>query len=246
MSVVKVKKDLIGQKYGRLTVIDRAEDYISPSGDHVACWLCKCDCGNEKVVKGSSLKRGNTKSCGCLAREISSESLRKRNKKENKYKFNGEIGECYFNNCDEYFLFDTEDYEKIKNTSWCKNGGGYATGGIVGQGVVLIHRFLMNCPKDMQVDHINHNKLDNRKCNLRICTPAQNCWNNGMCKNNITGYKGVHKCIYNSGNVRYEASITVNKKTIRLGRFDTPEEAYIARSEAEEKYFGDFRQKEGV
>lgn len=112
--MVKVKKDLIGQKYGRLTVIDRAEDYISPSGDHVACWLCKCDCGNEKVVKGSSLKRGNTKSCGCLAREISSESLRKRNKKENKYKFNGEIGECYFNNCDEYFLFDTEDYEKNK------------------------------------------------------------------------------------------------------------------------------------
>lgn len=243
--MVKVKEDLIGRKFERLTVIGRAEDYVSPSGKHVARWLCRCDCGNEKIVLGARLKNGGTKSCGCLSREISSKILSNR-KKRNKYEFYEEIGKCYLNNCNDYFLFDIENYEKIKNTGWSKNGGGYATGGIVGQGAVLVHRFLMNCPKDMQVDHINHNKLDNRKCNLRICTPAQNCWNNGMCKSNITGYKGVHKCTYNSGNVRYEASITVNKKTIRLGRFDTPEEAYIARSEAEEKYFGDFRHKEGV
>ena len=55
--------DLTGKKFGRLTVIGRA--YPNDKYNH-ANWLCKCDCGTEKVIKGDSLTRGNTKSCGCL------------------------------------------------------------------------------------------------------------------------------------------------------------------------------------
>ena len=57
--------DITGQKYGRLTVIERAGSYRR----HQITWLCRCDCGNEVVVKSNALRTGNTRSCGCLVRE---------------------------------------------------------------------------------------------------------------------------------------------------------------------------------
>lgn len=57
--------DLTGQRFGRLTVI--RYDHSEHDGAH---WLCKCDCGNEKVIAGYSLRSGKTKSCGCLANEV--------------------------------------------------------------------------------------------------------------------------------------------------------------------------------
>lgn len=57
-------KDLTGQKFGRLTVIERAENK-----GRYTCWKCRCDCGNEVVVQGTSLKSGATRSCGCLRNE---------------------------------------------------------------------------------------------------------------------------------------------------------------------------------
>lgn len=67
-------KDLTGMTFDRLTVICRAEDYVSPQGNHMVQWLCRCSCGNpnEIIVVGNSLKRGLTKSCGCLQKEIAS------------------------------------------------------------------------------------------------------------------------------------------------------------------------------
>lgn len=61
--------DLTGQRFGRLTVIERAGNDNNGSPK----WKCKCDCGVKKVVYGSSLRKGETRSCGCLARELSSE-----------------------------------------------------------------------------------------------------------------------------------------------------------------------------
>ena len=58
-------KDLTGQRFGMLTVIKQAEDYVSPNGKHMRRWLCKCDCGNEKPINEKNLKEGITKSCGC-------------------------------------------------------------------------------------------------------------------------------------------------------------------------------------
>lgn len=60
--------DLTGKKFGKLTVISRADNYISRHGA-ISCWLCRCDCGTELVVRGSNLKSGHTKSCGCLVSE---------------------------------------------------------------------------------------------------------------------------------------------------------------------------------
>lgn len=62
--MVKVKKDLVGYIFGNLTVVERAEDKIEPSGKHRPQWLCQCSCGNKTVVVQGSLKSGNTKTCG--------------------------------------------------------------------------------------------------------------------------------------------------------------------------------------
>lgn len=59
--------NIVGQKYGRLTVIEYAGKF---KDGHMSAWRCKCDCGNEVVVIGRNLKNGNTKSCGCIAKEI--------------------------------------------------------------------------------------------------------------------------------------------------------------------------------
>lgn len=61
--------DLTGQRFGRLVVVKRADDYISPSGGHKARWLCECDCGNTKVITGECLRNGSSKSCGCWNKE---------------------------------------------------------------------------------------------------------------------------------------------------------------------------------
>jgi len=58
-------KNLVGKKFGRLTVIERAENDKYKN----ACWLCQCECGNKKIIKGVNLVRGFTKSCGCLHKE---------------------------------------------------------------------------------------------------------------------------------------------------------------------------------
>ena len=63
-------KDLTGQKFGRLTVIRRAENYIKIPGHPVTRWLCRCDCGNEKIIRGGNLTSKITLSCGCYNKEL--------------------------------------------------------------------------------------------------------------------------------------------------------------------------------
>lgn len=78
--------DLTGQRFGRLTVLRRGEDYVceimrpfgEPETVRRVCWVCRCDCGNEATVMGCALTGGKTKSCGCLRREYLSERNRKK------------------------------------------------------------------------------------------------------------------------------------------------------------------------
>mgnify|MGYP007038196624 CR=1 FL=1 len=57
--------DISGMKFGKLTVISRANDIIQPSGQIKTAWNCKCDCGNEIIARTTDLKTGKKKSCGC-------------------------------------------------------------------------------------------------------------------------------------------------------------------------------------
>ena len=63
---MKSTDNMIGRRFGLLTVIGREADYISPGGQRKQMWLCRCDCGNEKIVMEPNLKGGRTISCGCM------------------------------------------------------------------------------------------------------------------------------------------------------------------------------------
>ena len=220
--------DIIGMKFGRLTVVERCEDYIQPSGQHIPCYLCRCDCEKDKFVKvrGASLRNGMTKSCGCLRKEVCS-----KRKGYNQYDFYDDYVIGYTSN-GEPFIFDVEDYEKIKDIHWYINKNGYVVSTIYRQ-----HRLIMDCPDNMIVDHINHNKADNRKCNLRITTQSENSRNVALRKNNKSGVTGVY---WSNHFNKWIAKITIDKKESTLGMFDVFEEAVTARKNAELKYYGDY------
>ncbi len=88
----------------------------------------------------------------------------------------------------------------------------------------------MNPPKDMQVDHVNRNRLDNRKSNLRVVTPHANMLNRGRRSDNKSGHPGVSWDAYHQ---KWLAYITIDKNQIRLGKFDTMVGALKVRLEME-------------
>ena len=116
--------DLTGMVFDRLKVIKRAKNHIK-NGVSIVMWECECECGNKIITSGRNLREKETKSCGCLAREKSRESGKKR-KKYNKYDLSGDFGIGYTFKGEE-FWFDKEDYDKIKDYCWCKNGEGLMT-----------------------------------------------------------------------------------------------------------------------
>ena len=238
--MVQVKEDLTGQTFGRLTVLSQVDDYINPkTGKHSAQWNCLCSCGNTKIIRGSSLKNGNTMSCGCLQRE----TISKAKKKENIFDLDSEEYAIGYTSKGEPFWFDKEDYNLVKQYCWYYNSSGY----VIHKGgneVIHLHRLIMGVtdPKT-QVDHINHpskpqHKIDNRKSNLRLVTNQQNQMNNALSKNNTSGKTGVS---WNKSKMKWEAYIFVNKKKINLGSYSDKEEAIKVREEAEKKYFGEYR-----
>jgi hypothetical protein len=91
---------------------------------------------------------------------------------------------------------------------------------------------------DDQIDHINGDKKDNRIANLREATNSQNGKNYGFNRANTSGVKGVSWCKYTN---KWRAAIKVNKTRKCLGRYETKEQAAIARHIAEEKYLGEWR-----
>lgn len=226
-------QDLTGQRFGRLTIIKRSETnkYNKPA------WICKCDCGNKVVVGSNLLKMNQTMSCGCLNYD--------NHKKYNDYCIYNNIVFVKFGNCDEYFICDLEDWNNLKQYYWRKNTDGYAICNInnkqQGKECLFFHRVVMDCPNDMQVDHIyqvSRGVCDNRKSNLRIVTSWQNNVNKSTSKRNTSGYVGVN---WDKQNNKWFAQIMVNNKTKNLGRFDNIEDAIKARKEAELKYFGEYR-----
>ena len=247
----KIRKhadDLTGKRFGRLTVIEvdmeKREDTFKNKKLGSLYWKCKCDCGNEISVKGSHLKNGSTISCGCYQKELAKTVIPKSNWKTNKIIESDECILIKSSNTEDYFIIDSEDYDKVKNYCWC-NSHGYAVSTIRGEKnkFVGMHRIIMNCGENenlLVVDHINHNTLDNRKSNLRIATDMQNNWNS--IRNHNSGIQ------YNSILEKWNVTIKYNLQDINLGLFDSYNEALDIRDKAEKVFFEEFQyndKKEG-
>ena len=233
------KIDLTEKRFGRL--VAKRISGKNKRGGYI--WECLCDCGNTTNVLSGSLMYGATKSCGCLRNEIVSING-KNNKRYNYYDLNGDYGIGYtFKN--EEFLFDLEDYDKIKDYCWhsTKNGyiGTFTYINKVRSGV-LFHRLVMRVLDDVNanIDHINHNQADNRKKNLRTCNASLNLMNSKVRNDNTSGYTGIS---WSKERNKWEVYITVNQKTIKLGRFVSIDKAIDIRDNAEIEYFGEFRYK---
>lgn len=90
-------KSLVGQVFGRLTVIERAENHVQPSGQIKAMWKCRCNCKNktECVVSGSNLNGNHVKSCGCIRKETSPHKTHGKSGSRIYYIWNDMKARCY-------------------------------------------------------------------------------------------------------------------------------------------------------
>lgn len=132
---------------------------------------------------------------------------------------------------------DLEDIEKIRKYKWNIDGNGYGSYSN-GKDNICMHRYILNCNDILkEVDHINHNILDNRKSNLRIVDKFQNSMNRDLGTNNKSGYRGIN---WQKESNKWMVRITVEGKVIYLGLYEDLEEAINVRIKAEEKYFGKY------
>lgn len=133
------------------------------------------------------------------------------------------------------------DLDRIKSHKWFYDGGYAST--VINHKKISMHRFLMEAPSNMEVDHKDGDKLNNKRDNLRLCTRKENAKNRSLNSNNVSGFSGVHFTNSEKRRKRWVASIRVNGKKTSLGRFFTKEEAVRVREEAEKKYYGEYRRK---
>lgn len=207
-----------GQRFNQLTVVklDHIKHEINPTDKkvrNIEFYLCKCDCGNFKVVEKRGLKKGTTKTCGAL----------KHRHKDNIIILKDNWAEIHIKNKDDEIikvLIDKEDIYRVQTLKWSlkydetvKTYYIYAweRNNFKNRKKISLHRFLMNTPKNMECDHINRNPLDNRKNNLRNVTQLENLQNKGFYKNNKSGIK--HICWLNRLKV-WSCEIKKNKKVI--------------------------------
>lgn len=144
-------------------------------------------------------------------------------------------------------IVDDEDYERLCGYKWramfsrCTDSYYAVRSAPMVNGkcdTILMHREIMGAKSGEQVDHINHNTLDNRRsANLRVCTARQNRANERIRSTNTSGYKGVS---WDKSRGKWLARASVNGKLKNVGRYETAREAAIAHDTASVEHNGEF------
>jgi hypothetical protein len=148
-----------------------------------------------------------------------------------------------------FAIVDADDYERLNKYKWClsrtrhtnyamrRTKGKRVKGKRVKRRTIMMHRFILGAPRHLVVDHINHNGLDNRKTNLRLCTRAENSRNRRPFNINGSRYKGVS---WDKGRKVFIACICCNGKNYYLGRFKSEIGAAKAYDRKAVELFGEF------
>ena len=212
--------DIIGGKFGRLTVLDFA-GFSESKGEinRRSCYRCQCECGNSVIVKRKVLLAGRCSRCGNCAKLV----------------HEGQHYRYYDSNGDS-FVFDESDLDIVNNHTWHIDDYGYPCTRIDNKNHRLT-RMLLSPTENEYVDHINGNPRDNRRTNLRIAQCVDNQRNMRIPKHNTSGYKGV---TFSKEKNRYKAQISINDKTKHIGYFDNPEDAAQAYDTAARFLYGEF------
>lgn len=141
-----------------------------------------------------------------------------------------------------FAVIDDEDFDKIGSVKWHLSSNGYAVSttheyidGFRKTYHPSMHSLINRTPRGKSTDHINGDKLDNRRSNLRTCTQSQNMANRGHQVNNKSGYKGVY---WAAG--KWTAQIRLKGETIYLGRSSDIKEAARMYNKAAQKYHGEY------
>lgn len=108
---------------------------------------------------------------------------------------------------------------------------------------IRLHRYLTNCPKDLQVDHINRNPLDNRMCNLRCVNGVLNCQNVIHQKNSKSKIRGVD---FHTKRNKWRGLVQINHKRYLVGWFDNKEDCAIATANFRKEKLNEYNTKKSV
>jgi len=134
------------------------------------------------------------------------------------------------------YQMDIEDALRFVGISITMRSNGYL--GIQSHdwhGDSYVHREIMNAGPDNIVDHINGDKLDLRRSNLRVCGDQENSYNSRIRTNNKTGVRGVY---WDKKRLKWVVQVTAGKKTYNFGRFNDFEKACAVRADAERRLHG--------
>lgn len=137
-----------------------------------------------------------------------------------------------------YCIIDTEDYDKIKDLKWYITNGYCVTKGIDKNNSIDISNVIFNTVGKEMYDHQNHDRLDNRKINLRSVTSHQNAINMGKKITNTSGVTGVQ--LQSPCHNRWQATLMYNYKVVWLGSYVAFNEAVVARLKGEIDYFKEY------
>lgn len=207
--------DLTGRRFFRLTVLSIAETRRNSQGKTITMWRVHCDCGNELVVSGGSLRSGNTKSCGCFNKQRTHETQATHGLSRTRIYtiWSGIKQRCYNSksiNYDNYGLRGIGMCDEWRNDfqafyNWAMMNGYNAK---------------------LSIDRIDNEK-DYAPYNCRwVDMPTQEA-NKRPLKRNTSGYTGIG---WDKENSKWRATVSFNGKEKRLGRYNTIEEALAARN----------------